>query len=92
MSEKKMSMTEDISASAFFILSLPGIRQMLPDFQILPYWFHKMILGRVTGRFNITILATVCCNDNVVFILPDRIMHIQLTSSCLSVVKAVWEV
>lgn len=37
MSEKKMSMTEDISASAFFILSLPGIRQMLPDFQILPY-------------------------------------------------------
>ena len=92
MSEKKMSMTEDISASAFFILSLPGIRQMLPDFQILLYWFHKMILGRATWRFNITILATVGCNDNVVFILPDRTMHIQLTSSCLSVVKAVWEV
>ena len=45
-------MTEDISASAFFILSSPGIGQMLPDFQILLYWFQKMILGCVTGRFN----------------------------------------
>ena len=32
-----MIMTEDISASAFFILSLPSIGQMLPDFQILLY-------------------------------------------------------
>ena len=32
-----MSMTEDISASPFFILSLPRIGQMLPDFQILLY-------------------------------------------------------
>ena len=37
-----------------------------------------------SGRF-----AAVYCNDNVVFILPDRTMHIPLTSSCLLVVKAV---
>lgn len=39
-----MSMTEDISASGFFVLSLPGIGQMLPAFLILLHYPGHCVL------------------------------------------------